>query len=88
MDELYNYLHAQFLLYICSNETQAEEHTDHTVEENTYTHFSTIALAARDGSTRWHHLPGEFGEEETKKEVKGEVKLRRCTSQDCLMQYE
>lgn len=45
-----------------------ETHTDHKVEEETYTHFSTFALSARDGTTRWHHLPGEFGEKETKKE--------------------
>jgi len=56
------------LSFFISNTTESE-HSEHTVEENTYTHFSTIALAARDGTTRWHHLPGEFGEEETKKEV-------------------
>ncbi|XP_045193457.2 uncharacterized protein LOC123549425 [Mercenaria mercenaria] len=49
-------------------EPESETHTEHTVEENTFTHFSTFALSAKDGTTRWHHLPGEFGEQETKKE--------------------
>ncbi|KAH3774066.1 uncharacterized protein LOC127845785 [Dreissena polymorpha] len=47
-------------------------HKEHSVDENTYTHFSTFALAGRDGTTRWHHLPGEFGEEETKHEEQGQ----------------
>lgn len=50
------------------NSTEPESHTDHQVEEDTYTHFSTFALSAKDGTTRWHHLPGEFGEQETKNE--------------------
>jgi hypothetical protein len=59
--------------YRSENGTEPEQmeasHTEHTVEEDTFTHFSTFALSAKDGSTRWHHLPGEFGEQETKKEV-------------------
>ncbi|XP_052819097.1 uncharacterized protein LOC128244968 [Mya arenaria] len=58
-----------------TNGTETDEspdHTEHTVEETTYTHFSTFALAGRDGSTRWHHLPGEFGEQETRKEEEGQ----------------
>lgn len=47
-------------------EHNEQNHQEHTVEEDTYTHFSTFALSARDGTTRWHHLPGEFGEKETK----------------------
>ena len=23
-------------------------------------HFSSFALAGQDGTTRWHHLPGDF----------------------------
>ena len=48
-----------------SNETETETHQEHTTEEVKLTHFSTFALNGKDGSVRWHHLPGEF--EETKK---------------------
>ncbi|XP_022108707.1 uncharacterized protein LOC110988983 [Acanthaster planci] len=31
-------------------------------------HFSTFALSGRNGTVRWHHLPGDFEEQEIKKE--------------------
>ena len=27
-----------------------------------FTHFSTFGLSARNGTIRWRHLPGEFGQ--------------------------
>ncbi|KAJ8302911.1 hypothetical protein KUTeg_019307, partial [Tegillarca granosa] len=39
------------------------EHANTTTEEdNILTHFSSFALNAQDGTVRWHHLPGDFGE--------------------------
>ena len=32
-------------------------------EEENLTHFSTFALSAANGTVRWHHLPGDFGEQ-------------------------
>ncbi|PVD21232.1 hypothetical protein C0Q70_19403 [Pomacea canaliculata] len=32
-------------------------------EVETLTHFSTFALSASSGTIRWHHLPGDFGEQ-------------------------
>ncbi|KAL8574521.1 hypothetical protein ACOMHN_005898 [Nucella lapillus] len=32
-------------------------------EGENLTHFSTFALSATNGTVRWHHLPGDFGEQ-------------------------
>ena len=40
-----------------------------TKEDNSLTHFSSFAISAKDGSTRWHHLPGDFGEVDTSVKV-------------------
>ncbi|KAK3086371.1 hypothetical protein FSP39_017480 [Pinctada imbricata] len=45
-----------------STEDDNEGQGNHTTEDNTLTHFSSFALSAKDGSIRWHHLPGDFGE--------------------------
>ncbi|XP_021352758.1 uncharacterized protein LOC110449917 isoform X1 [Mizuhopecten yessoensis] len=45
---------------VTHNETDNE--TEHTTEDNTLTHFSSFALNGIDGTLRWHHLPGDFGE--------------------------
>ncbi|XP_050397278.1 uncharacterized protein LOC126815602 [Patella vulgata] len=39
------------------------EHANHTTESESLSHFSTFALSGLNGSVRWHHLPGDFGEE-------------------------
>ena len=31
-------------------------------EVENLTHFSTYALSATNGTVRWHHLPGDFGQ--------------------------
>ncbi|KAL5021733.1 hypothetical protein ScPMuIL_000888 [Solemya velum] len=38
------------------------EQLNNTTEEDEIKHFSTFALSGRNGSVRWHHLPGDFGE--------------------------
>ncbi|ESO98334.1 hypothetical protein LOTGIDRAFT_159137 [Lottia gigantea] len=38
-------------------------HGNHTVENDELSHFSTFALSGSNGTIRWHHLPGDFGEE-------------------------
>ncbi|XP_063439714.1 uncharacterized protein LOC134721003 isoform X1 [Mytilus trossulus] len=44
-----------------------------TKEDNSLTHFSSFAISAKDGSTRWHHLPGDFGEIDTSvKDIHGD----------------
>ena len=32
-------------------------------EVENLTHFSTFALSATNGTVRWHHLPGDFGQQ-------------------------
>lgn len=40
-------------------------------EQESLTHFSTFAVSAFNGTMRWHHLPGDFGEQ--KHEIKDHV---------------
>lgn len=54
-----------FILYFYSDTTLENA----TKEDNSLTHFSSFAISAKDGSTRWHHLPGDFGEIDTSVKV-------------------
>lgn len=67
-----SYAHKQHAIDEKSDVNQSDTHTEHTIEENKFTHFSTMAHSAKDGTIRWHHLPGEFGEQETKNETDSE----------------
>lgn len=59
-----------------SNSTKVKNETTEvnaTKEDNSLTHFSSFAISAKDGSTRWHHLPGDFGEIDTSvKDIHGD----------------
>ncbi|XP_062582236.1 uncharacterized protein LOC134244004 isoform X2 [Saccostrea cucullata] len=44
------------------NVNQTEDQQSNSTEDNTLTHFSSFAVSALDGTVRWHHLPGDFGE--------------------------
>jgi hypothetical protein len=60
------------LLFIDSDTTLENS----TKEDNSLTHFSSFAISAKDGSTRWHHLPGDFGEVDTCYSVQSVQKLK------------
>ncbi|XP_061189984.1 uncharacterized protein LOC133197792 isoform X2 [Saccostrea echinata] len=44
------------------NVNHTEDKQKNSTEDNTLTHFSSFAVSALDGTVRWHHLPGDFGE--------------------------
>lgn len=44
------------------NKTQGTKTVVEEVEN--LTHFSTFALSSANGTIRWHHLPGDFGEQQ------------------------
>lgn len=41
---------------------KTEEKQENSTDDNRLTHFSSFAVSALDGMSRWHHLPGDFGE--------------------------
>lgn len=52
------------IFYNCREDGNITEEIKIVSEEvETLTHFSTFALSASSGTIRWHHLPGDFGEQ-------------------------
>jgi hypothetical protein len=58
-----NLSHSRNWKDIAALEEDDTEH--HKGEDHSLTHFSTFALSGTNGTVRWHHLPGEFGEQQT-----------------------
>lgn len=53
-------LNSKDICYSSVNKT--EEKQENSTDDNRLTHFSSFAVSAFDGTSRWHHLPGDFGE--------------------------
>ena len=40
--------------------SDSSHHVNSDSTDDIYTHFSTFAMSGVNGSIRWHHLPGDF----------------------------